>query len=185
MHSKLSQPHFEGSVRLPLTLPKMGLWSPLGLPKIQRSIAGVKTPCLEVFFIPLEKVLKFRCRKWPRMSHLDICSTSYGGKKGRESDWQFDSWPLKVGNRPDPGACRQSAAHRWRALNESYKFASDLILIRGLSKKLWAAKVLGVQIGTVSGLSLGSPGTNIHLGVVPMEWHKVYYMGEGGGFPRI
>jgi hypothetical protein len=31
------------------------------------------------------KVLKYRCSKWPHMSHLDICSTSYGRKKGRES----------------------------------------------------------------------------------------------------
>jgi hypothetical protein len=51
----MSQPHFEGSVRLPLTLPKMGLESPPGLSKIQSSIAGVKTPHLEVFFIPLER----------------------------------------------------------------------------------------------------------------------------------
>jgi hypothetical protein len=35
------------------------------------------------------------------MGHLDICSTSYVQKKGRESNWQFDSKPLKVGN-PDP-----------------------------------------------------------------------------------
>jgi hypothetical protein len=42
------------------------------------------------------KVLKCRCPKWPRMSHLDICSASYGQKKGRESNWQFDSRPLKV-----------------------------------------------------------------------------------------
>jgi hypothetical protein len=28
------------------------------------------------------KLLKCRCRKWPRMSHLDICSTSYGKKEG-------------------------------------------------------------------------------------------------------
>jgi hypothetical protein len=26
----------------------------LGLPKTQNAIAGVKTPCIEVFFIPLE-----------------------------------------------------------------------------------------------------------------------------------
>jgi hypothetical protein len=39
------------------------------------------------------KALKCRCRKWPRMSHLHICSTSYGQKKGRESNWQFDSRP--------------------------------------------------------------------------------------------
>jgi hypothetical protein len=29
------------------------------------------------------KALKCRCRKWPRMSHSDICSTSYGRKKGQ------------------------------------------------------------------------------------------------------
>jgi len=43
------------------------------------------------------KVLKRRYRKWPRIGHLDICSPSYGQKKGRESNWQFDSRPLKVG----------------------------------------------------------------------------------------
>jgi hypothetical protein len=48
------------------------------------------------------KVLKCKCPKWPRIGHLDICSPSYGQKKGRESNWQFDSRPLKVGNRPVP-----------------------------------------------------------------------------------
>jgi hypothetical protein len=51
---EVSQPHFEGSVRSPLTLPKMGLRSPSGLPKVQNTIAGDKTPCIEVFFILLE-----------------------------------------------------------------------------------------------------------------------------------
>jgi hypothetical protein len=46
------------------------------------------------------KILKSRCSKWPRMSHLDIYSPSYGQNKGRESNWQFDSRPLKVRNRP-------------------------------------------------------------------------------------
>jgi len=75
------------------------------------------------------KALKCRCRKWPRMSHLNICSTSYGQKKGRESNWQFDSRPQKVRNRPDPSVCRWNATHRWKALEESYKFAFDLIPI--------------------------------------------------------
>ncbi len=39
----------------------------------------------------IEKVLKCRCPKWPRMKHSDIYSPSYGQKKGRESNWQFDS----------------------------------------------------------------------------------------------
>jgi hypothetical protein len=33
------------------------------------------------------KVLKCKCPKWPRIGHLDICSPSYGQKKGRESNW--------------------------------------------------------------------------------------------------
>jgi hypothetical protein len=112
------------------------------------------------------KLSKCKCRKWPRMSHLDICSTSYGQKKGRESNWQFDSRPLKVGNRPDPGVCRGSATHRWKALEESYKFASNLVPIKGLNEKLWCRKVPGVQAGTISGLHFGSPGTKSHLSVV-------------------
>jgi hypothetical protein len=39
------------------------------------------------------KVLKYRCPKWPRMSHMDIFSTSYGRKKVQESNWQFVSQP--------------------------------------------------------------------------------------------
>jgi hypothetical protein len=51
----VSQPHFEASVRMRLTLPKVGTWSPLGLLQLQSSIGEVKTPRLEVFFIPLER----------------------------------------------------------------------------------------------------------------------------------
>jgi hypothetical protein len=50
----MSQPHFWKSVRMTLTLPKWGLGSPLGLPKLQSWIAGVKTPRIGVFFISLE-----------------------------------------------------------------------------------------------------------------------------------
>jgi hypothetical protein len=82
-------------------------------------------------------------------------------KEGSESNWQFDSQPLKVGNRPDPDVCRHSARHRWKALKESYKFASNLIPIGGPSKELWVAKVSGVQTGTVSGQFRDS-----HLGVL-------------------
>jgi hypothetical protein len=77
------------------------------------------------------KVLKCKCPKWPCMSHLEICSPSYGKKKGRESNWQFDSRPLKVGNRPDPNVCKRSATWRWKALKERYKIGSDLVLNKG------------------------------------------------------
>jgi hypothetical protein len=123
--------------------------------------------------------------KWPRMSHLDICNTSYGWKKGRESNWQFDSRPQKIRNRRNPGVCRWSATYRWKALKESYKFTFDLVPIRGWSQKLWTPKVPGVQTGIVLGLHFGSPGTKSHSGVGAVEQRREYYMGEGGGFPRV
>jgi hypothetical protein len=41
------------------------------------------------------------------------------------------------------------------------------------------------SFGTISGLQLGSPGKKSHLDVVPEMWRREYYMGEGGGFPRV
>jgi hypothetical protein len=60
----------------------------------------------------IRKVLKRRYLKWPRIGHLNICSPSYGQKKGRESNWQFDSQPLKIENRPLPDVRFGSAT--WR-----------------------------------------------------------------------
>ncbi len=45
--------------------------------------------------------------------------------------------------------------------------------------------MVGVQIGTVSGLLLGSPRIKSHLDVGAMERCIDYYMGEDGGFPRV
>ncbi len=45
--------------------------------------------------------------------------------------------------------------------------------------------MVGVQIGTVSGLLLGSFGIKSHSDVGVVERRKEYYMGEGGGFPRV
>jgi hypothetical protein len=93
------------------------------------------------------KVLKCRCPKWPCMSHLDICSPSYGQKKGRESNWQFDFRPLKVGNQPVPDVRSGSATRRWKALFEGYNFGSDLIPIQGWGEEIWRPKVPGLQLG--------------------------------------
>jgi hypothetical protein len=84
----------------------------------------------------LGKLLKCRCVKWACMTHFDICSTSYGKKKVRESNCQFDSQPQKVGNRPDPYAFWWGAIDRWRALDENYNFVLDPIPIAGISKEL-------------------------------------------------
>jgi hypothetical protein len=82
------------------------------------------------------KVLKCKCLKWPRIGHLDIYSSSYGQKKGLESNWQFDSRPLKVGNQPAPNMRWRSAMRHGKALKEGYKFGLDLVPIGGWSEKL-------------------------------------------------
>jgi len=131
------------------------------------------------------KILKRRCLKWARIAHSDIWNTSYGQKKGRESNYQFDSRPEKVRNWPDLLSCRGRVTYRWKALDESYNFASDRTSIRGLLAKLWGSKVMGVPTGGISGLPLGSPGKKSHLDVASVESYRVYYKGEGGGFPQV
>jgi hypothetical protein len=46
-------------------------------------------------------------------------------------------------------------------------------------------KVARVPIVGISELPLGSPEIESHLDVAPVESCRVYYMGEGSGFPRI
>jgi hypothetical protein len=87
------------------------------------------------------KVLKLKYRKCPRIGNLDICSPSYGQKKGRESNWQFDSRPLKVGNRPPPNVRFESAIWRWKDLDEGYNFGLDLVAIQLCSRELLRFKV--------------------------------------------
>jgi hypothetical protein len=94
---------------------------------------------------------------------------------------------------PDFLACKQHATYRWKALNEGYNFALELIAIGGLHKKLCTLKVVGVPdvgilglpIVGILGLSFGSPRTKGHLDVAPVERRIIYYKGEGGGFPQV
>jgi len=77
------------------------------------------------------------------------------------------------------------ATYRWKDFDKSYNFASDRIAIRGLLAKLWGSKVTGVPFGAISRLPLGSSEKNSHLDVASVESCRVYYKGEGGGFPQV
>jgi hypothetical protein len=46
-------------------------------------------------------------------------------------------------------------------------------------------KLSRVQTGTVLGLHFGSPGKKCHSNASAVERCKEYYIGEGGGFPRV
>jgi hypothetical protein len=166
MHEKISR-FLEWCCRNP-TLAKCGGWSPT-LGKSEDLESSGTPECLEFdskaqntshwgVLGVIGKVLKRRYRKWPRIGHLDIYSPSYGQKKGRESNWQFDSRPLKVGNRPLPDLRIESAIRRCKDLDEGYKFGLDLVAIRLCSRELWALKVPGLHLGQFRDSNPGVPG---------------------------
>jgi len=106
---QVSQPHFGAKCEKATHTPTSGkMESPGTLENSENNLKG------QIFLhwcalYDIEKILKSKCPKWPRMSHLDIRSSSYGQKKGRESNCQFDSQPLKVKNRPLSDVASRSA----------------------------------------------------------------------------
>ncbi len=175
--SNLSQPHFGHVWGWSPTLGKVWSLKSSGTPEcLELDSKAQNTSHCGVLGV-IGKVLKRKYRKWPRIGHSDICSPSYGQKKGRESNWQFDSRPLKVGNRPLFDVTLKSATRRWKALDESYNFGSRLVPIRIWGEELWPSKVPRLQPGTVSGLPLGSLGKKGHLDVASAVRRKEYYKG--------
>jgi hypothetical protein len=63
-----------------------------------------------IFYI-IGKLLELKCLKWVRVTHLGTYNIRKAKRKGRKSNCQFDSWPLKVRNRPEFLACRWRVAH--------------------------------------------------------------------------
>jgi len=161
------------TLTLPRQLPRWEMdsqWTP----KISESNYRSQNSMVCGVFYIIEKLLERRCLKWAHIVHLDIWNTSYGQKKGREANCQFDSWPKKVENRPNLLGYRGRATYHWKALDESYNFASNRIVIRGLLAKLWGSKVTRVPADAKN-----------HLDVSSVSSHRVYYKGEGGGFPQV
>jgi hypothetical protein len=129
---------------IPKWTPILGIKVPMDSKIFREQLKGSKPIRLKNFFISLEKLLKRICLKWARMTHLDIWNTNYGQKKGRESNWQFDSRSLKVENRPNFLACRWFATYPWKALDKGYNFASKLISIGVLHTKLKVLNIFGL-----------------------------------------
>jgi len=137
----MSQPYFGQVWGWSLTLGKSEDLESTATPEcLEFDIKAQNTSHWDVLGV-IGKVLKRKYRKWPRIVHLDICRPSYGQKKGRESNWQFDSWPLKVGNRPLSDLRIENEIRCWKDLDEGYKIGLDLITIKLCSRELWAPKV--------------------------------------------
>ncbi len=137
------------SVAVKPNTPKVGDLESSGTPECLEFYSKAQNTLHCAVLGVIGKILKSRYRKWPRIGHLDICSPGYGQKKGWESNWQFDSQPLKVGNRPALDVRWGSATRHWKDLDEGYKIGLDLNPIRGRGEELWRSKVPGVQLGHI------------------------------------
>jgi hypothetical protein len=152
----MSQPYFGPSVGVKPNTPKVGNLESSGTPKCLGFNSKARNTSHWGVLGVIGKVLKCKCSKWPRIGHSDIYSPSYGQKKGWESNWQFDSRPLKVRNRPVPDVRSGSATRHWKDLNVGYKIDSDVVAIRGQGEELWPSKVPGLQLGHIRD-SFGTP----------------------------
>jgi hypothetical protein len=59
-----------------------GSWNPYGVPNLQRSISGGQNSLDYKVPYPIGKLLKRKCPKWARKTHLSTQNTSYGQKEG-------------------------------------------------------------------------------------------------------
>jgi len=154
-------------------------------PKISKSnFRGQNSMYYGVLYI-IGKLLELRCLKWDRIFHLDIWNTSYGQNKGRESNCQFDSQPEKVGNRPDLLNCRQCATYCWKALNESTTLLQTTPQSEVCSQSYGAPKLRESPLARFWDSHSEVSRKKSHLDVGSVERCRIYYKGEGGGFPQV
>ncbi len=154
-----------------------GSWSPKWIPKFSGCNYRGQNPLVWKKIYIIGKILKRRCLKWVPMTHLDIWNTSYDQKKGKKSNWQFDSWLLKVKNWPDFLLCRPHSTYNWKVLDEGYNFASDLITIGSLHVKLWTPKSQESQLWKFqdSQTPTWESQEKMPFGCGLVERHKEYY----------
>jgi hypothetical protein len=69
----------------------VGNWSPKWTPEFSKCDYRGQNSLLQKVLYIIRNILKLKCLKWAHITHLDTWNTSYGQKKGWESNWQFDS----------------------------------------------------------------------------------------------
>jgi len=84
-------------------------------------------------------------------------------------------------SQPPNCECDMALERSRQGLQLWFKLCGDQTLQSGVT----SVQSLETPTGTISGLQLGSPGKKSHLNVAPVECCREYYMGEGGGFPRV
>jgi hypothetical protein len=122
--------------------------------------------------------LELRCLKWACMTHFHTSNTWPKERSGIK----LAIWLLTTKSRESPrfpcvhAACNIPLKSSWQGLERFF---------RPHLNQRFARKFVGIPIVGISRLPFGSCGTKWHLGADPVAMHKVYYKGEGGGFPQV
>ncbi len=121
--------------------------------------------------------MELKCLKWVHMTHLDTSNTSYDQKKGQESNCQFDSQPLKVGNHPDFLACKWSEIYHWKYLNKGYTLLETSFQSEVCMQSYGPLKSRESQLWEFRNSHLGISGQNDIWVLVP--WPSIEYTIRG------
>jgi hypothetical protein len=138
----------------------------------ESNFRGQNSMAYDVLYI-IGKILERKCLKWAHIAHLDIWNTSYGQKKGRESNCQFDSRPKKVGNRLDLLVWRGRAIYRWKAFNKSYNFTYIASRSEVFSQSYGAPKSRKSPLARFQDSHSGISREKSHLDVSSVANHRV------------
>jgi len=143
---------------------------------------GQNTSPWGVFYI-VGKALKLRCRKWARMNHSDICSTSYGQRRAGSQTGNLTPNHKKSGINPTP-VCVDGVRH---TIGKLLRRATSSLETSSQSE-VWARsyelpKSRESKLGQFRDSSLGVPGIKAIWMQVPRSNAEWTPCGEGGNNP--
>jgi hypothetical protein len=164
----------------------VGNCNPKTIPKfLERNYRGQNPFPWGVFYI-IGKILKCKCLKWAHIAHLDIWNTKKGWLKERlgvkvavwlptTKSWESTRFPCVQATRNIP------LKSSWRGLQLCFRPHCD---------RRFAQEVMRPQSrGNPSCENFGTPTWESRdkkpFGCGPVESCKVYYKGEGDGFPQV
>jgi hypothetical protein len=92
----------------------------------------------------------------------------------------------KIENRPNLFVCRRRATFRWKKLStKTITLLQTAPQLEVCSQSYRAPKSRESQLAGFRDSHSGVPGEKSHLDVGSVASHRIYYKGEGGGFPQV
>jgi hypothetical protein len=158
--------------------PTLGKVEDEGLPNVQSSTTRTKTPRIGVFLMSLERSWNVDIENGLalaiRTSSAQVMGKRRAGSQTGKSRESTSFWH-------QIWVCDMALKRSQRGLQLWFKCRCN----QTLQSRVMAVQSSGSIVGTISGLHFGSPNKMCHLDVASTASCREYYMGEGGGFPRV